>query len=79
MERDDLQDLSFIMTAIILAMLNVGSRGVCAKDKREDLEEIGNRDVSKGTNFYSIQKEIALGRMMAEELERQAANELPLR
>ena len=45
-----------------------------ADDKKKDPDEIGNRDVSKGVipNFYSIEKEIALGRQMAMEVERQA-------
>ena len=43
-----------------------------AKDKKKDPDEIGNRDVGKGVNFYSIEKEIALGKQMAEEVERQA-------
>ena len=63
---------NLIMTAIILAVLNVGSRNLCAKDKRQDPGAIGDRDVGKGMNFYSIEKEIALGRMMAQEVERQA-------
>jgi beta-barrel assembly-enhancing protease len=45
-----------------------------AGNKTKDPDEIGNRDVSKGKlpNFYSIDKEIALGRQMAQEVERQA-------
>ena len=43
-----------------------------ADDKKKDPEEIGNRDVGKGVNFYSIEKEIALGKQMAQEVERQA-------
>ncbi len=43
-----------------------------AKDKKKDPDEIGNRDVGRGVNFYSIEKEIALGKQMAEEVERQA-------
>ena len=43
-----------------------------AKDKKKDPEEIGNRDVGKGINFYSLEKEIALGKQMAQEVERQA-------
>ena len=43
-----------------------------AKDKKKDPEEIGNRDVSKGVNFYSLEKEIALGKQVAQEVERQA-------
>jgi predicted Zn-dependent protease len=42
------------------------------KDKKNDPDEIGNRDVGKGINFYSIEKEIALGKQMAQEVERQA-------
>jgi predicted Zn-dependent protease len=41
-------------------------------DKKKDPDEIGNRDVGKGMNFYSIEKEIALGKQLAQEVERQA-------
>jgi beta-barrel assembly-enhancing protease len=43
-----------------------------ADSKEKDPDEIGNRDVGKGVNFYSIEKEIALGKQMAQEVERQA-------
>src|SRR6266571_4517546 len=43
-----------------------------AKDKKRDPNEIGNRDVGKGVNFYSIEKEIALGKQLAEEVRRQS-------
>jgi predicted Zn-dependent protease len=43
-----------------------------AGDKEKDPDEIGNRQVDKGINFYSIEKEIALGKQMAQEVERQA-------
>src|SRR6476619_5971735 len=42
------------------------------KDKKKDTDAIGDRDVSKGVNFYSIEKEIALGKQVAQEIERQA-------
>jgi len=42
------------------------------KDKKKDPDEIGNRDVGRGVNFYSIDKEIALGKGLAQEVERQA-------
>lgn len=45
---------------------------LAAKDKKKDPEEIGNRDVGKGVNFYSIEKEIALGKKIAQDVERQA-------
>src|ERR1700757_3361719 len=44
-----------------------------AADKKEkDPDEIGNRDVGKGVNFYSVEKEIALGKGLAMDVERQA-------
>jgi len=41
------------------------------KNKKKDPDEIGNRDVSRGPNFYSLEKEIALGKQLAQEVERQ--------
>ncbi|GAC1664999.1 MAG: hypothetical protein NVS9B4_20620 [Candidatus Acidiferrum sp.] len=40
------------------------------KNSREDVEAIGNRNVGKGVNFYSLEKEIALGKSLAQEVER---------
>ncbi len=42
------------------------------KDKKKDPDEIGNRDVAKGANFYSLEKEIALGKQLAQDVERQS-------
>ncbi len=42
------------------------------KKPKEDVEAIGERDVGKGINFYSIEKEIALGKQLAAEVERNA-------
>ena len=42
------------------------------KDPEHDPEQIGNRDIGKGVNFYSIEREIGLGKQMAQEVERQA-------
>ncbi|MBV8844885.1 MAG: M48 family metalloprotease [Bryobacterales bacterium] len=41
-------------------------------DKKKDPDEIGNRDVGKGLNLYSLDKEIALGKGLAQDVERQA-------
>lgn len=43
-----------------------------ADDKKNDPGQIGNRDVGKGINFYSLEKEMALGKQLAEEVARQA-------
>lgn len=42
------------------------------KDKKKDVDAIGDRDVGKGLNWYSIEKEIAMGKSYAMEIERQA-------
>jgi len=41
-------------------------------DQKHDPAQIGTRDVGKGVNFYSIEREIALGKEMAREVELQA-------
>jgi len=40
------------------------------KSSKEDVEAIGNRNVGKGVNFYSLEHEIALGKGLAQEVER---------
>jgi predicted Zn-dependent protease len=40
--------------------------------KKYDVSLIGNRGIGKGINFYSIQKEEALGRQMAEDVDQNA-------
>jgi predicted Zn-dependent protease len=40
------------------------------KNSKEDVEAIGNRSVGKGVNFYSLEHEIALGKSLAQEVER---------
>jgi len=41
-------------------------------DKEKDPDAIGNRDVGNGLNWYSIEKEIAMGKQLAQQVERQA-------
>ncbi|HLI83989.1 MAG TPA: M48 family metalloprotease [Bryobacteraceae bacterium] len=41
-------------------------------NKSDDLSQIGHRDVGKGVNFYSLEKEMALGKQLAEEVQRQS-------
>ncbi|HWN76099.1 MAG TPA: M48 family metallopeptidase [Candidatus Udaeobacter sp.] len=40
------------------------------KNSKEDVDAIGNRSVGKGMNFYSLEREIALGKALAQEVER---------
>jgi predicted Zn-dependent protease len=58
------------LLAFIASMILVSP--AIAADSKKDPDQIGNRDVGKGINFYSIEKEIALGKQMAQEVERQA-------
>src|SRR3977135_2801181 len=57
-----------LLLALGLAMPN----SALADNKKKDPEQIGNRDVGKGVNFYSLEKEIGLGKGLAQEVERQA-------
>jgi len=49
-----------------------GKGGKKSKGKKTDPDAIGDRDVGKGMNWYSIEKEIAMGKQYANEIERQA-------
>jgi predicted Zn-dependent protease len=40
------------------------------KNSKEDVEAIGNRNVGKGVNFYSLEREMALGKALAQEVEK---------
>jgi beta-barrel assembly-enhancing protease len=40
------------------------------KNSKDDVDAIGNRNVGKGPNFYSLEREIALGKGLAQEVER---------
>ena len=37
---------------------------------KDDVDAIGNRGVGKGVNFYSVEREIALGKSLAQQVER---------
>ena len=40
------------------------------KNSKDDVDAIGNRNIGKGVNFYSLEREIALGKALAQEVER---------
>jgi predicted Zn-dependent protease len=58
-------------TAVAAALLLVAP-ALFAEDAKKDPEQIGDRNVACKVNFYSIEKEIGLGKQMAQEVERQA-------
>ena len=57
---------------VSLTAVSLLAFSLLAADKKKDPDQIGNRDVGKGVNFYSIEKEIALGKGLAMDVERQA-------
>ena len=56
----------------ILALIPLVVTTCIAGDKKKDPSEIGDRDVGKGVNFYSIEKEMAMGRQLALEVQKQS-------
>ena len=58
--------------AFSLSFVLVAPKPMLAEDKEKDPDQIGNRNVSGKINFYSLEKEIALGKQLASEVERQA-------
>ena len=63
---------TYLMVATAIGISALTPLPSHAKDKKKDPEQIGARDVGKGVNFYSIEKEIALGKQLAQEIEREA-------
>ncbi len=57
---------ALILAAALAAVAHAGDK------KKDDPSQIGNRDVGKGINFYSLEKEMALGKALAQQVERQA-------
>jgi predicted Zn-dependent protease len=63
---------TFGLSSILLLSLSLLSVPTFADDKKKDPDAIGDRDVGKGVNFYSLEKEIAIGKGLAQQVERQA-------
>ncbi len=57
---------------LVFCALLVCAPAFAASNDEKNPDQIGNRDVGKGLNFYSLEKEIALGKQMAQEVERDA-------
>jgi predicted Zn-dependent protease len=66
-----MRSLAAIILTVVLAVA-VFADDNKAPRKKDDPSQIGNRDVGKGVNFYSLEKEIALGKQLAEEVTRQS-------
>jgi predicted Zn-dependent protease len=63
---------AFASLLAIFFALSFNVPGALAEDKKKDPDAIGDRDVAGGVNFYSLEHEIALGKQLAQEVERQA-------
>ena len=63
---------------LVLLLIGIGLQPMTGaddkdkKDPKKDVDAIGNRDVGKGMNFYSLEKEIALGKSLAQQVEQQS-------
>ena len=60
------------LSAVLSLTLLAPQVGWAGDAKEKDPDQIGNRDVGKGLNMYSLEKEIALGKQLAQEVERSA-------
>src|ERR1700720_2013000 len=63
--------LRFEFSLLIMLAIAVPN-AICGDDPEKDPDQIGNRSVSGKVNFYSLEKEIALGKGLAQQVERQA-------
>jgi beta-barrel assembly-enhancing protease len=64
--------MRFVSAAILAVSLAAMTATADDRKSKDDPNQIGNRDVGKCLNFFSIEKEIALGKQLAEEVKRQA-------
>jgi beta-barrel assembly-enhancing protease len=64
--------LSASLSFSLVLALTAPSQVFAADNPEKDPDQIGNRNVSGKVNFYSIEKEIALGKQLASQVERQA-------
>jgi predicted Zn-dependent protease len=59
--------------ALPLAALAGDKKQKSQEEKEKEIEDIGNRDkVGKGLNWYSLEKEIAIGKALAQQVEAQS-------
>ena len=64
--------VSAALLAVSLAVLTARAADDKNKKPKDDPNQIGSRDIGKCLNFFSVEKEIALGKQLAEEVRRQA-------
>ena len=57
---------------LLALLLNVALPIVFGQNAKKDPDQIGTRDVSRGVNFYSIEKEMAIGKQLSEQWEKRS-------
>jgi predicted Zn-dependent protease len=68
----NIREIVAVALVCVLAFSPSGLLMAAGKKKNSDVDEIGNRDINKGNwNMMSIEKEIALGKQLAQDIERQ--------
>jgi len=65
-----MRSVSAALVALLLAMFTAAAAD--NKKSKDDPNQIGSREVGKCLNMFSVEKEIALGKQLAEEVKRQA-------
>lgn len=60
------------VSLVLALLLAVPFTGFARDNKEKDPDAIGDRNVSGKVNFYSLEKEIALGKQLAQQVERQS-------
>ncbi len=70
-----MRPLVFLRSSVSLTLallLAVPLTVFAGDDKKSDPDAIGDRNVSGKVNWYSLEKEIALGKQLAQQVERQS-------
>ncbi|MFQ5662515.1 MAG: M48 family metallopeptidase [Terriglobia bacterium] len=57
---------------VVLSLLLLAPPGTLAGGDKKDVSKIGKRDVGGGINLYSLEREIALGKQLAQRVEQSA-------
>jgi len=64
--------MRFVCAAVLALSLAASASAADQKKPKDDPDKIGSREVGKCINLFSVEKEIALGKQLAEEVRRQA-------
>jgi predicted Zn-dependent protease len=64
--------MRLLSVAILSIVLAAGAYAADQKNKKDDPSQIGDRDVAKCLNFYTVDKEMAWGKQLADEVARES-------